>query len=410
MGNRYRFIFTVSIILFPSFFGYVGLNTGQAIYLAFILLLSFIPFLVNSMLVRRHFFNRGILFIGSLFLLLFIEYSVSSILNFNRNSYGLNDIIEIFRPLIYLFCFLTSYILVNRNPSERAYKFIDTVEKIVFFSSFFEWLKFNKVFYPFFKLYLVFAYGFPNYIRMSGTTGFAYSYAWVIIFCLFWNVLRNGKITFKFFYYSFLVLLTGSRTGFAALCASYAVIFFSVRKTRKTLGISLLIITITMFVLYFSNVEVVVTAVDYILRLIKTFLGKSSDASMLTRQSQNAEALRYFDEAALFGVASNKSKNVLIENFYFHHIRNWGLLGLTLYLMIFILFFLLSKKSYRSFVFVMMTSAFLICFSAPLFDEIRIFNILYLVLAACVFPNSDVPIIASKKRRKFRFAAYFAKV
>jgi len=406
MVRKYNLFFIVSIILFPSFFGYIGLNAGQAIYLAFIVLLSIAPFFYNLRYIKNPFINRNILFLILSFLLLFIEYSISSIINFKRNSYGVNDIIEILRPLIYLFCFLSCYIIVNRNSSEATYLVVDKIERIIFLSSFFEWFKFIKIFSPLFKLYSVFPYGSVNYIRMSGMTGFAYNYAWIIIFCVYWNVLRNRKITLRFFYYSIVIFLTGSRTGFAALCLSYVVIFLCIKQTRKTLGLALVIMITFMVVLYFLGVEVVVTAVDYILRLIRAFLGKTLDASMLTRKSQNAEALQFFDEAALFGIASNKAKNRVIENFYFHHIRNWGLLGLSIYILILISFFLLTGKSYKSFVFVLLSTAFLICFSSPLFDQIRVFNILYLVLSFTIHPNfSEIPVI-KKKRKRVKFIRY----
>ena len=408
MIQKYRLFFIVSIILFPSFFGYVGLNAGQALYLAAIIFFSIIPFVVRPQLFTLQVFNRNVLFISLLFLLLFIEYNISSLLNFTRNNYGLNDIIEILRPLIYLFCFYTSYIIVGSNTDNQSYKTIDTIEKIIFIFSLFDWLKFIPLFAPVFKLYSVFPYGSINYIRMSGMTGFAYNYAWIIIFCLYWNVLRNRKITLKFFYYSILIFLTGSRTGFAALCLSYLVIFVCIKQTRKTLGLALFIIIIFIVTLYLAGVEVVVTAVDYIVRLIQAFLGKTLDASMLTRKSQNAEALQFFDEAALFGIASNKASNRVIENFYFHHIRNWGLVGLSIYIIILISFFLFTEKAYRTFVFVMLSTAFLICFSSPLFDQIRVFSILYLILSLTIHPNfSGIPVVKKRSRRnRVRFNKY----
>ena len=369
------------IVMCPCFFGYLGLNKGQMLYLFIVFSFSIFYFLINNKTLKTT-FSYNIVYIILSFLLLSLEYFISTILNFNRNDYSLSDFIEILRPIVYLFSFLSSLIiikpLVKRYGNKRIFL---TLERCIFIFSVIEIFKFFKLFSPFFALYTIFPFGSINYIRMSGTTGFAYSYAWLVIIIIFIIISIQKKLTLKFIYYAFLVLLTGSRSGVFAFGIVLFFIFVFYKKTRLPLLISLFIISLLITILYFAEVGVVKTSIDYIIRLILTVLGKSTDGSFSTRRRQNQIAMQYFDEHMLFGIASNKKNNITIENFYFHHLRNWGLLGLIGYILILILFFLLVGKTYRKMVFIILTTSFVISFSSPIFDQVRNFNILYLIFA-----------------------------
>jgi hypothetical protein len=139
---------------------------------------------------------------------------------------------------------------------------------------------------------------------------------------------------------------------------------------------------LSVLLLYNLEIQVVVISIDYILRLIQAFLGNAGDGSLVTRQSQINTALTRFYENPFYGTASNKDKNVLIENFYFHHFGTWGLIGLILYFLWISCFriYLVSKKEKQIF-FLIIIISFVICFSSPIFDQIRIFNIFYAIIA-----------------------------
>lgn len=386
-SSKFTDFFIIFTVLCPCFFGYLGLNLGQMIYLSLESFFIIFLLLANWQKLLSKISTASFV-IGIFFLLLCIEYNISSIININRNNYNAGDFIEILRPIVYLFFFFSSLLILKPLVKIRgAFYIFDLVEKTIFIFSFVEWIKFLHFSYPFFALYTPFSYGSINYIRLSGTTGFAYSYAWLLCICLFWSVMKNKQITFKFLYYSILVLLTGSRTGFVALFITYFIIFYNFRKTRFIMLLSLIFISTVLAILYFMEVEFVKLPIDYIIRLSLALLGKTGDGSLTTRTHQNQIAMQYFDESMFFGIASNKANNITIENFYFHHIRNWGIFGISIYLIILFLFFVFSGK-YRKLVFTILVSAFIICFSSPIFDQIRNFNIMYILFAAILLEQN----------------------
>lgn len=392
-------IITYLVVLFPSFFGFLGLNVGQMFYLV-VVLGTIIGFFVIFPKYFSITVTKKIYTIVICFLLLVIEYSISSLINFKRNSYGMGDMIEILRPIIYLVSFLFSiYIVKGAITIDSCYTTFDIFENCVFYFSFFELLKFIPKTYVLFRFYNVFPYGSINYIRMSGMTGFAYNYAWILNICIFWNIFKTKRINLKFVYFSFLVLLTGSRTGILSLLVTYFFIFVFYKDTRRILIFAVFFIIIIISVLYFANIEFVKTSVDYIIRLVLAFLGKGSDGSLSTRMNQNREAMQFFDSAPFFGIASNKSNNIVIENFYFHHIRNWGLVGLLLYLSLFFILILVTSPMYRKLVFIIIISGCIISFSSPVFDQVRNFNIFYLLIGTLILN----PSYSIKKEKKTNF-------
>lgn len=368
-------------VLTPSFFGYLGLNKGQMLYLIIMFFFSFSCLLLNFKHYKNTKINRNHVFFISAFIVLFIEYAFSAIINFRSNNYVAGDIIEIFRPIIYCIFYIFSIFIVNDIVLEigtiRTLKYF---ENIIFYTSFIEWFKFIKPFYPFFKLYTIFPYGSINFVRFSGLTGFAYNYAWILCICLVINMTFCKKINFRFIYYSFLIFMTGSRTGFLALLIMYFLIFIKFRKIRLFLLFSLIFIAVLIFILYLLKVEFIVTSVDYIIRLIFAVLGKSADGSFVTRMAQNNIAMDGFDKSPLLGIASNKTENIVIENFYFHHLRNWGLLGLSIYIVILVAYCILSSKKNSLLIKFILITGFVICFSSPVFDQVRNFNIFYLLM------------------------------
>lgn len=379
-------IFILLVLFFPGFYGYLGLNIGQLLYL-FIVFAYAIIYLFTSCSFNKRIIPKNSITFLLLFLLLNIEYLISTIYNFKTNYLSMGDIIECFRPLIYLLTYFGVFIVFQATKAqESAFSSIDYLDKCVFIFSLFEWLKFLRVFEPIFKLYTPFSYGFINYVRFFGSTGFAYNYAWLISVCLFWTLFRakkiNLKICLKFLYYALLIILTGSRTGFLAFASCIFFSFVFLKKTRKFLIFSLLFGSIFVFILYILNIEVVVTSIDYILRLVKLILLKEGeDGSYASRNVQKEIALDRFRTSPILGIASNKTGRDPIENFYYHHLQNWGILGFINYLIIILGFIFVGKKRYWKFLFIVIIISFIIAFSTPIFDQIRVFNLIYLIIA-----------------------------
>ena len=136
--------FIYLIILCPAFFGYFTLNKGQMIYLAVIFFCTLIFFLFDVSNLLRSFSRNHTYFILG-FLLLCCEYFASSVLNIRRNSYSFGDFIEVLRPVVYLFTYLTSLVIIIPTLRKKGICFVFNIfEKAVFFFSLIEFLKFFK--------------------------------------------------------------------------------------------------------------------------------------------------------------------------------------------------------------------------------------------------------------------------
>jgi hypothetical protein len=138
------------------------------------------------------------------------------------------------------------------------------------------------------------------------------------------------------------------------------------------------------------KISVVVTSLDYIIQLVKALTGDGGDGSLGTRIFQANTALSRFRENPLYGTASNKFDNITIENFYFHHLRSWGIFGLILYMLWIFLFgaYIVSRHKKRIF-FLVIAASFVLCFSSPIFDQVRLFNIFYAVIAALIIRENN---------------------
>ena len=325
-------------------------------------------------------------------LFIYLYCAASTLLNFTSNNFGAGDFIEIFRPLIYFSSLLFSFVILS--PYIRASGFrecMDYMENLVFYSSFLEFLKYFEFSRPFFYLYTPFPHDHINYIRFSGFTGFAYAYAWILMICIIYHsIKKNGRVGIRFLYYSFLVLLTGSRTGIAALAFLYFLLFVILKRIRIRMLFLAAFISFSTFILYMLQVPVLVTSVDYTMRLVKAFMGDGGDGSLASRTLQANIALSRFYENPLYGMASNKSDNITIENLYFHHLGTWGIIGLVLYLLWIFLFgiYIVSRDKKRIFI-LMIAASFVLCFSSPIFDQVRLFNIFYAVIAALIVKENN---------------------
>ena len=336
--------FIALILLCPCFIGYVGMNTGQMLYLFIYFVFGIFYFLRIK---RNVPVSSKVPIIFLSFLFLSFVYFVSAIYNLKNTSYVIGDIIELFRPIIYFSCYLISSAMFSKENIKNEYA-LKYIEDVVFYFSFVEWLKFIPLFTPFFKLYTPFDFGSLNYVRMFGTNGFAYGYAWLLAIVAFLNVYRCKKIRFRFFYFSFLVLLTGSRTGFLALAVCYAFVFLYFKKVRGVFLSCLFLLCLLVYILYMLEIPAVVTSIDYTFRLINLLIfHEGADGSYLTRNRQKNIALNYFSTSPIIGVASNKANRGTIENWYFYMLQNWGIVGFVSYLVIIFLLYFYTKKKYK---------------------------------------------------------------
>ena len=154
-SSKFTVFFIIFTILCPCFFVYLGLNLGQMIYLSLNAFFIIFLLLVNWQKLLSKISTASFV-IGIFFLLLCIEYNISSIININRNNYNAGDFIEILRPIVYLFFFFSSLLILKPLVKTRGTLYIfNLVEKTIFAFSFLEWLKFLRFLYPFFVVYLV---------------------------------------------------------------------------------------------------------------------------------------------------------------------------------------------------------------------------------------------------------------
>jgi hypothetical protein len=269
------------------------------------------------------------------------------------------------------------------------YYYTDFFEKMVFFSSFIEFLKYLEPLKQFFYLYTPSKFGSINYIRLSGFTGFAYAYAWILLICIILNAFKtNGKVSFRFFYFSALVFLTGSRTGILALGMTYFFLFLAMRKIRIRLILLLVSGIAVIYTLYLAKLEVVVTSIGYIERLVLSFLNqKAMDGSLTTRLKQTSDGLARFYKSPFYGSASNKQNSRRLELFYFHHLGMWGFIGLLLYFVLLFSFIQSMAKTGRKIYWLILMMSFILCFSVVLFDQVRLFNIFYALIVLLIISS-----------------------
>jgi hypothetical protein len=308
-------------------------------------------------------------------------------MNFHGNNVAIGDTIEILRPVIYFLAFLLPVMIFQPYVMKQGlYYYTDFFEKTVFLSSFIEFLKYLEPLKQFFYLYTPFEFGSINYIRLSGFTGFAYAYAWILLICIILNAFRtNGRVSFRFFYFSALVFLTGSRTGIFALGMTYFFLFFALKKIRIRLVLLLISGIALIYALYLAELEVVVTSVRYTERLVISFLNKKSmDGSLSSRLSQTDNGLARFYQSPFYGTASNKQGSRRLELFYFHHLGMWGLAGLSIYFVLLLSFIQFMAKYERKIYLLVLMMSSVLCFSSVLFDQVRLFNIFYALIALLI--------------------------
>jgi hypothetical protein len=374
-------LYLIIILFTPSFFGYMALQNGQKIYL----LIYFIFSIFFSMFyLKNKIYN--ILFPIAISFFISFHYSISTIINY-ENNINFSDFYEVARPIIYCLSLLFSIIILGPFVKKiGVWECLKFIENIIFFYSFFEFLKFINFTKYYFYLFTPFSYNSTNYIRFFGTTGFAYNYAWLLMVCIIFNAIRTeGKIGFRFIYFSFLVILTGSRSGIFTLFVLYFLLFVYIKKIRIRLLFEFIIAFLIGFILYGIKIPVITRSVNLFIRLINAFLGLDDDGSLMARQVQIELSLLRFNQNPIFGTASDKEKFDTIENFYFHHMAAWGSIGIIIIIIWYFSFnYLLPTRTTKILYFLILVISLIISFSTPLLDQVRIFNVFFAIIAILV--------------------------
>ncbi len=266
-----------------------------------------------------------------------LYYSITTIVFTDIIIY--RDIVDFFRPFIYLLVFVFGISTSRVFCLRKIYK----IFYVVFFLQFF----FNfLIFVPgadaIVKVYRPQDSGL-NYIKFSGTFGFSYTYVFFCIFCGMWGFFkyiddRKRSDLFLFFFGFLAIVLSGSRAGMLTYIILLMVVpFLSVTNNygrrlllKFFLFCTILIVFSAPFIVkseFFSSL------ISYSVRLFE--LG-FDDPSARRRVGELLMAVEILSENFLFGLGSSKHYfneilGVHLESLYSYHLAKWGLIGFVFY-------------------------------------------------------------------------------
>lgn len=320
------------IILFPSFFGYLGVGAGQLIYIFFISGMGLFLLLINKINSYPPILYR-ILILLTCQLICYILTIISNTID-PFIGFAAKDATDLMRPIIYMIYFSVPILLQYKSTSFIKVFFICILIGILL-----DCVKFIPTFYPIIRLYTHLPNTSLNFARFNGTFTYCYSFGFVVLFLLAY--LLNSKYRYK--YISIIgvfivIFLTGSRSillgAFALLI--FQILFFGGSVINKTKAFVFIGLLITLFYIILINLDIPI--VTQILNLIQrgydALMGEANDPSFNTRGNQIARALSNFDRNPLFGVGPQKDSEAPIENLFGYYLSSWGLFGTTCYLII----------------------------------------------------------------------------
>lgn len=388
------YLYVVLLFIFPSFFGYMSLGTGQLVYLLFIigymcisLLISFPPYNLTCTYALKN-----IIF---LFVLISLLYTLTLLVCSIRSAVSYRDFFEPIRPLIYLFCFIYPLVIIEKDIRHN--------EQLIFFIRFIvlgiaslDLLKFNFSLIPLISLYSPFEYNTINYIRFSGTFGFCYNYGYILLFFLAYTLLEKKQSTVNYIYilaFVSLIVLTGSRAVFLGLFMLFLIyiIFFLKKKSSSLLFLLFFVLFIPIIynILKDMDVPLVTSTIGYIERLFFALSGEVADGSLNTRQSQLEKAYSYFMKSPLLGNGPLKENTDPIEILLGYYFSSWGILGSGAYFLLIFYFGYLAKKCFNSFSsfirtyskanFIWILLIPIVGMSTPITDQVRVFNFFFFI-------------------------------
>lgn len=384
--KRHTVILLIIIFYIPSFWGYMSLGTGQLVYLAFTIILT-IPIVYIYKIYRLPLPRISVLF----FLWTTLYIATLAIQPFINNEIILKDFSDVIRPLIYFYFFLIGCALgvrFNRNSF-----FVSAVIAVTLFSLVFDFIKFIEPLQPITKLYAVFEFGELNYIRYSGTFGFCYDFGFVCLFIYSIFIVFYAMKPISFMIGCIIMMLVGSRSvilAFAIINIIYFFIFSEIYFIKKILVIPILIFSVVALYMIATTWEIPVASdsIRYSERLISALSGTEADGSLGTRNNQLDIALERFAKSPFFGVGPSKN-DYPIEIQLGYYISSWGILGTLVFCLIQINFGLTAiggvnskdkiVKNFSTANLLWLISAVIVGMSTPITDQIRVFQIYFLI-------------------------------
>lgn len=255
------------------------------------------------------------------------------------NHIIIRDLVDFFRPFLYLFIFVFGVSVVRVLGIRVIYR----VLFFVFFVQFF----FNLlIFVPgmdgLVKVYRPQDSGL-NYIKFSGTFGFSYTYVFYCIFFGIWGFYRyiedRSSAALLLFFVSLLaIVLSGSRAGLATFAFVFFLLPFMPATNRFGRRV-LFRFFLTSFAFLLVSVPYLIQSdffselINYGYRLVELGL---DDPSARRRVAELEHAVTILENNLLFGAGSskfyfNEVLGVHLESLYAYHLAKWGVLGLFIY-------------------------------------------------------------------------------
>ena len=386
--SKHRYISYCLIFYFicPTFWGYINVSEGQLLYNLLTIVISYAPLLV---LRKSTIPAVPLLLFGSLFLAYCTTLSINQI----TSGGGINpkDYTDILRPVFYI-AFFSIPLFINYRP--RYLKdTLHTFFLIAFGVLVLDLIKFVPAFYPVMRLYSVFQPLSLNYVRFSGTFSYCYNYGYVLIFPFVFLLLYGQHKLIKLFLFLTIAILIGSRSVLLAFSVVLILLFLnSDTPIIKKVGVLItapIILMIILTILRLLEIDFIQDILDNIEKLYNALTGESDDGSLHTRNNELALALDRFFSNPLFGGGPMKNSDHVIEIQLGYYLSAWGIIGILLFLSLNAFFFInayrcrtdsdpiisIFSRANCYWIF----AAFIVGMSTPTTDQIRVFQIYYLI-------------------------------
>jgi len=330
---------TPTVILGPT----VGMKIPDLIYVSvFLIFIS-----LHNKFIK---FNKLFLIVS---LLMFIE-ALSLLIGVFKHEIIINDMVELFRPIVYILAFLTGTILSNINfkngYNERIIDLLLVLFIIFSILIFFNIYGIKEIIgniYELGKSRGVADHNISNIFRLSSTftnPNYFGMFSTILSGFFFYKTLQDLKLKYLFYFFIFLffIFISGSRTSlFSFFLLSIILIIIDLLIIRK-FYIKKNIVYIT---LLFVLILFIPTFIDLVLDKLWRFANiENMQESFGARLNMWNIALNSIYENILFGVGSNKSEIESLDNNYLIILYKQGLFGLLILFSIFIYSIIISLK------------------------------------------------------------------
>lgn len=162
------------------------------------------------------------------------------------------------------------------------------------------------------------------------------------------------------------------------------------------IGICVLLFQIIVLI----EIPIITDSIDYTTRLIESISGTAQDGSFNTRSSQLEKAMILFYQSPIIGNGPIKGNTTPIEIQFGYYLSAWGIIGTFLFLSIMAIFFIWAHQSSKSKNVIVanfskanrlwLIVSFFVGMSTPITDQIRVFQIFYLLqgIQYAIYHNS----------------------